>query len=129
MDPWESRGKETWETLGPGLGWIVHSSPDPWYRFCVKVIDTWVAHKFLYIFNDNHLLYINIMMHDLLVLHAEQKEPNIIVLHSHTQDKFHHLFQLHCLEKLQYMAYPVQACFRCCNVNKLGKLTYEKGHQ
>lgn len=43
MEPRESQGKETWETLGSWLESNVLSSLGPWYRFCVIATQTWVT--------------------------------------------------------------------------------------
>ena len=45
MEPSESHGKETWETLGSWLESNVFSSRGPWFRFCVNATHTWVTWK------------------------------------------------------------------------------------
>ena len=111
MEPNESHGKETWETCGPWLGSIVLRSLDPWYRFGVSATHTWLIQKLVCsTSSDNPITKTKI--NDLLAPHVEWKAPNIIVLHCRIQGKTHHLFQWNSLWNLQYMVYPMQACFQ-----------------
>lgn len=57
MDPWESQGKVTWETMGTWLGSTALSSLEPWYRFCVNGTHTWGTHKLAPILNDNKFAF------------------------------------------------------------------------